>query len=394
MSLLERYRLPPGEIEGESFARIEGLLAEAGSALPADPAERQVILRLVHAAGDPALAGEVVLSRGAVAAGVAALRRGAGIFVDVRMAAAGIGSSLAEGLGCRVECLVDRPGAGELARRLGLTRAAAGVLAAGADLEGAVVAVGNAPTALLALLDLADGTSPVPGLGRVRPALVVGVPVGFVHAAEAKEELRRRHLPHLTVPGTRGGTPLAVAAVNALLRLAVAGGEPGGGPPPGDAPAAGKGDEAGGGPPAAERGETAVLFLGHGSRADGANGAMYRVMELFRRRSGYRIVEAGFLELNPPSIPEGVAACVAQGARRILVVPYFLHLGLHVRQDLPEILEECRRLHPGVEIVLGPHIGFHPLLAEILVDRVREAETGRDAGGAPAAGGAADGPHR
>lgn len=131
--------------------------------------------------------------------------------------------------------------------------------------------------------------------------------------------------------------------------------------------------------------ETAVLFLGHGSRAPEANEAMYRVMEAFRRRSGYRIVEAGFMELNPPSIEEGVAACVRQGAQRVLVIPYFLHLGMHVRQDLPAVIEACRRRHPQVEFVFGPHIGFHPLLVDILLDRVREAEAG---GGAAAGGGA------
>lgn len=118
---------------------------------------------------------------------------------------------------------------------------------------------------------------------------------------------------------------------------------------------------------------TAVLFLGHGSRAPEANEAMYRVMDLFRRRSGYAIVEAGFMELNPPTIEEGVAACVRQGAGRIVVIPYFLHLGMHVRRDLPEVIGACRGRYPGVEFVFGPHIGFHPLLADILLERVREA---------------------
>ncbi len=125
-------------------------------------------------------------------------------------------------------------------------------------------------------------------------------------------------------------------------------------------------------------GETAVLFLGHGSRAPEANEAMYRVLELFRRRSGYAIVEAGFMELSPPTIEEGVAACVRQGAGRILVIPYFLHLGRHVQRDLPRVIARCRQRYPRVEFVLGPHIGFHPLLVDILLERVREAEAGGD----------------
>lgn len=370
-SLLERYHVPPAEIEARSMALIETL----APGLPAAPGERQVVLRMVHAAGDPGLTGEIAFSPGAVESGVAALRSGAPVFVDVRMAAAGVSEELARRLGCPVRCLVDHPDAARLARERGITRAAAGVLAAAGELNGAVVAVGNAPTALLALLDLAEGAVAGWPRSRVRPALVIGVPVGFVHAAEAKEELRRRDLPFVTLPGTRGGTPLAVAALNALLRLAVArsavaerqggpGEVPGLGPAPGSAAR---------GPASAS--DTAVLFLGHGSRANGANDAMYRVMDLFRRKSGYRIVEAGFLELSSPSIPEAVDACVALGARRILVIPYFLHLGLHVQEDLPEMLANCRERHPGVEIVLGPHIGFHPLLADILVERVREAES-------------------
>ncbi len=118
----------------------------------------------------------------------------------------------------------------------------------------------------------------------------------------------------------------------------------------------------------------AILFLGHGSRAPGANEAMYRVMELIRQRSGYPIVEAGFMELCPPTIEEGMAACVRQGAERVIVIPYFLHMGMHVRADLPAVIDACRRRYPDVEIVMGRHIGYHPLLADILLERVREAD--------------------
>lgn len=213
VSLLVRYHVPPEEIERRSFALVERL----APSLPEDPAERRVVMRLVHATGDPELAASVRMSPGAVAAGVASLRVGRPIFVDVGMALAGVSHQIAAGLGCRVSCLLDLPGVRERAARAGITRAAAAVLAAGPDLTGAVVAIGNAPTALLALLDLVDA-------GVSSPALIVGVPVGFVNAAEAKKELMARRVPHVTVLGTRGGSPLAAAAVNALLRLAADGG--------------------------------------------------------------------------------------------------------------------------------------------------------------------------
>ncbi len=118
----------------------------------------------------------------------------------------------------------------------------------------------------------------------------------------------------------------------------------------------------------------ALLFLGHGSRAAEANEGMYRTMALVKDMTGYEIVEAGFMDLNPPSIPDAAATCVAQGATEILMIPFFLHFGRHVQRDLPETVEEMKAQYKGVRITLGPHIGFHPKLAEIVADRIREAE--------------------
>ncbi len=122
------------------------------------------------------------------------------------------------------------------------------------------------------------------------------------------------------------------------------------------------------------KGKKALLFLGHGSRAADANDGMYRTMGLVKEMTGYEIVEAGFMDLNAPSIPEGAAACVAQGATMVLMIPYFLHLGRHVQRDLPNTVRELKQRYPGVEIVLGRHIGFHPKLAEIIVERVHEMD--------------------
>jgi precorrin-8X/cobalt-precorrin-8 methylmutase len=199
----------PAEIEGKSFEIIEGLLPD----LPLTPAERKVVVRIVHATGDPALASQLVFSAGAVERGIAALQAGAPAFCDVNMVRSGLTPSLRK-LGVTVHCLVEDPRAVELAKAEGVTRSVAAMRVARRELEGAVVVIGNAPTALMEIVRLNREEG-------ICPALVVGVPVGFVAAAESKEALVQSALTHITLPGLRGGTPIAVAAVNALARLAV-----------------------------------------------------------------------------------------------------------------------------------------------------------------------------
>ena len=122
-----------------------------------------------------------------------------------------------------------------------------------------------------------------------------------------------------------------------------------------------------------DSGRTAVILLGHGSRAVEANGAMYEVIRRLQAKwPGYRF-GAAFLEINAPSIPEGIDAHAAVGAERIILLPYFLHLGNHVQKDLPQFMEEGRLRHPGVEITLGEHLGFHPKLVEIVEERLTES---------------------
>lgn len=118
----------------------------------------------------------------------------------------------------------------------------------------------------------------------------------------------------------------------------------------------------------------AVLLIGHGSRASGANESIYRIAEIVKQETGYPIVELGFMGLNPPSIGDGFESCVAQGASKILVVPYFLHLGVHMQEDLPKMIDELKAKHPTVDLRLGNHIGFHPKLAEILIERINEID--------------------
>ncbi|TAK31687.1 MAG: precorrin isomerase [Chloroflexota bacterium] len=208
---MERFALPAAQIEGRSFEIIESLLP---SDLACTAQERQIIKRIVHTSGDPQVASLVRIHPAAVDAGLTAIRIGATIFTDVQMAAAGVNRRLTEKFDCRVQCALTTEGVDLVASRDGTTRATAAIRLLGAALDGGVVAIGNAPTALLALLDLVDQ-------GLVRPALVVGVPVGFVGAAEAKQELLiRSQIPSISIEGFRGGSTLAAAIVNALLMLA------------------------------------------------------------------------------------------------------------------------------------------------------------------------------
>lgn len=197
-------------IETESMQIVDSLLPP----LPAMPDEQMaVIKRLVHASGDIEVAKLAVFSAGGVSSGVRAITLGNPIFTDVRMAMTGIDLRLADLFGCTVTCALDSMEIGGRAEMGVNTRTAAGMRNLGGKLDGAIVVIGNAPTALFALLELIDD-------GSIRPALIVGMPVGFVKAAESKLELMKRDIPYITVTGTRGGSALAAAAVNSLLRIA------------------------------------------------------------------------------------------------------------------------------------------------------------------------------
>ncbi|HHY66770.1 MAG TPA: sirohydrochlorin cobaltochelatase [Alicyclobacillus sp.] len=123
---------------------------------------------------------------------------------------------------------------------------------------------------------------------------------------------------------------------------------------------------------------TAVLLIGHGSQLQTAAEDMYRVMDDLKRSGRWEIVEAAFLEITPPSIPEGIERCINQGASRVVIVPYFLHLGKHVLRDLPRIIEEAGRRHPGIQIGLGGHLGYDPRLALIVEERAEQALAAMD----------------
>jgi precorrin-8X/cobalt-precorrin-8 methylmutase len=196
------YIRDPAEISRRSFA----LIREETDLARFPPALEALALRLAHAAGDGTILGDLTWSEGAVAAGREAVAAGAPILVDSAMVAAGITIDPS-----RIVCTLRDPETAELAAAERTTRSAAAVDRWLPHLKDAVVTIGNAPTALFRLLELLAEGAP-------RPALVLGFPVGFVGAAEAKAALADfgRGLEFITLRGRRGGSALAAAAVNAL----------------------------------------------------------------------------------------------------------------------------------------------------------------------------------
>jgi precorrin-8X/cobalt-precorrin-8 methylmutase len=178
------------------------------------PDEAEVAVRMIHASGQVEIAGLLAFSSGAVEAGIAALRAGRPILCDAEMVAAGIGRGRLAA-GNRVICTLNGDGVAEKAEQTGTTRSAAAVDLWEEELHDAVVAIGNAPTALFRLLERLDAGAP-------KPALIIGLPVGFVGAAESKAELMAdsRGVPFLTLAGRMGGSAMASAGVNALAGLA------------------------------------------------------------------------------------------------------------------------------------------------------------------------------
>jgi sirohydrochlorin ferrochelatase len=119
---------------------------------------------------------------------------------------------------------------------------------------------------------------------------------------------------------------------------------------------------------------TALLLIAHGSRHAEANDDLEYVVSQMRSRGPYAIVEPAFLELAEPTADQAGTRCVEQGARRVIVLPYFLAAGVHVRRDLTEICRHLAHRYPGVEFRLAEPLGRHPLLLEVLVDRARQAD--------------------
>lgn len=121
--------------------------------------------------------------------------------------------------------------------------------------------------------------------------------------------------------------------------------------------------------------DTAILIMAHGSRMAGANDAAREIAKMVQEMTGIDIVEVAFRELHEPYIQQGIDTCVARGAKKILLMPYFLFMGAHVQHDLPEEIEVAQKRYPGLEMTMGPHLGVHRKLAELVVERIAEGLT-------------------
>jgi precorrin-8X/cobalt-precorrin-8 methylmutase len=197
-------------IEDSSFAIID---AEVGAhGLP--PAEWHVVRRVIHATADFEFQSLMQMSGDAVASGIQALRRGCPVLVDVKMIAVGLNEQRLSTYGCKVHSFISDDDVILQATAANTTRAIESMRKAHrlGLLDGAIVAIGNAPTALLEVLRLVREE-------HARPALVVGVPVGFVSAADSKEELMKSSVPFIAARGRKGGSSIAVAIIHALLLL-------------------------------------------------------------------------------------------------------------------------------------------------------------------------------
>lgn len=346
--------LSGADIEAASLAHIDTHAVNSGFSAR----EWTIVRRLIHTTGDVALASQLSFSADAVDAGVAALQGHALIYVDASMARAGLSLGRlrkVSGAYCDQDilCHVADNDVSAQARKAGLPRSLFAIRKAAPRLNGAIVAIGNAPVALLELnrLILEEG---------VRPALVIGMPVGFIHVDECKEELMALDVPHIVTRGRRGGSACAVAALHAICQEC---GMPSGGETPDVARAW-------------EPGSFAVLILGHGSRRPGAAKAMERIALTLRRTGHYAAVEAGFMAHAQPSFAEAFAACTGTGAKRVLVIPYFLHEGVHRAHDIPHMLKDLTQRYPDVSVVLGKTLGYDDVLVDLVRKRIEESKGG------------------
>lgn len=199
-------KLPPMEIERQSFAIITELLGDRAL----DPENELVIKRVIHTTADFDYVDNLVFTPHAVSRGLEALRSGCDIVTDTQMARAGISKPALEKLGGEVHCFISDPDVAREARERGVTRAAVSMERAAKLEKPCIFAIGNAPTALVSLRELIDR-------GALSPALIIGVPVGFVNVVESKELILEAGVPAIAARGRKGGSNVAAAVCNALL---------------------------------------------------------------------------------------------------------------------------------------------------------------------------------
>lgn len=201
--------MKPHEIEKESFRIILSEMKEHSFTAQ----ELMIVQRVIHATADFEYQDLIRFSPQAIRKAITAINSGAPVFSDVQMIAAGVSKNLLNSHGMRINCLINDARVVEKAKDEGMTRSQTAMTLIGNELNNAVILIGNAPTALFEVLRLYRQES-------VRPSFIAGVPVGFVNAAESKAALMETDLDYISVEGRKGGSTVAVAIFNALLRLA------------------------------------------------------------------------------------------------------------------------------------------------------------------------------
>ena len=198
--------IKPMDIEKRSFAIITELLGDT----KLDPENELVIKRVIHTSADFDYVQNLVFSEHAVAKGIEALRGGCDIVTDTQMARAGINKTILSKLGGQVHCFMSDPDVALEAKERGVTRAIVSMERAAKLPKPCIFAIGNAPTALISLHEQMQA-------GKLTPALIIGVPVGFVNVVESKELIIGSEVPHIVARGRKGGSNVAAAICNAML---------------------------------------------------------------------------------------------------------------------------------------------------------------------------------
>lgn len=316
------------------------------------PEQWIIVRRMIHTCADFTIKDQLRFSSRAIASGVAALRSGKPIYVDSNMIKAGISLARLQAV-CSdykpesISAHVADADIAQEARNAGLPRSLFAIRKAKSALHNGIVIIGNAPVALLELnrMILEEG---------IKPALVIAMPVGFIHVTESKQELLSLDVPAISLEGRRGGSTLAVSVLHSLATLA--------------------GKELAHGPAQpVQSPQPAIILLGHGSRLPDAATAMEKVAQMLRGRLPQRIIEFAHMSLAGPRLEEVFAACVSKGVNDILVMPYFLHDGMHMKMDIPKILIGCLEKLPNVRCVLGKCLGYDEVLVDLVGKRIHES---------------------
>jgi precorrin-8X/cobalt-precorrin-8 methylmutase len=357
--LIHRFLASPlsgEEIEARSMERIEKEVPSH----PFSPEEWQVVRRMIHTTGDFGLIDLVRFSPGAISHGIEALQSGRAIYVDSRMIQSGLSLKRLQSVhngyqASDILCHVNNEEVFGKARQQRLPRSLFAVQKAKQFLNRGLVVFGNSPVGLLELNRLIQEE-------EIRPALVIAMPVGFVHVIESKEELMSLDVPFIALAGRRGGSPLAVSVVHALCTLAASQRD---GLLAKPVPLA---KESG-----SPRDET-IILMGHGSRVPGASKDMEEVAQRLRDKYGYPRVEICFISRLGPHFPEIFEKCVNQGAKKVLAIPYFLHEGLHLLLDIPEMMQKEAKRFPDVKLMLGRSLGFDERLVDLVERRIEESK--------------------